>query len=106
MAASFQEFLLIGGQRARVLVQVFGGAELQWVHENAGHHEVDPLGSLGHQCHMAAVEVAHGRDEADTLAFAASAGDRSTQFTNGFDSVHALNPCSIPGKVTALTSFT
>ncbi|MNY71630.1 hypothetical protein D3C86_2100170 [compost metagenome] len=55
---------------------------------------------------MAAVQVAHGRHERDALAFAAGAANGGPQFTDGLDSVHALNPCSLAGKLTSLTAFT
>ncbi|EJT84792.1 hypothetical protein PPS11_16961 [Pseudomonas putida S11] len=58
IAASLEQALLVGGQGARVLVEVFVGAELQRVDENAGDHEIGALCSLGHQGGMAAVQVA------------------------------------------------
>ena len=68
--------------------------------------ELDLLGCFRDQCRGAAVQVAHGRDKADLLAFTAGAGDSCTQLADGFNSVHAENPCSAPGKLTALTSVT
>ncbi|MNS81334.1 hypothetical protein D3C72_1150450 [compost metagenome] len=106
IAASLEQALLVGDQGARVLVEVFVGAELQRVDEDAGDHEIGALRSLGHQGGMAAVQVAHGRHEADALAFTAGAGDCGAQFADGLDCIHALNPCSLPGKLTCLTAST
>ena len=47
MAARLQEFFLIGGQRARVSIQVFVGTELQRVDENARHYKVRLLSGGG-----------------------------------------------------------
>ena len=106
MATGLEQFLLVGGEGARVLVEVFAGAELQRVDENARDHEIHPLGGFGNQRDMAAVQVAHGRHKADALAFTAGAGHGGPQFAYGFYGVHAENPCSMPGKVAALTSVT
>ncbi len=106
VATGFEELFLIGGEGARVFVEVFAGAELQRVDENTRDDEIDSLRSLGDQCDVAAVQVAHGRHEADALAFTARASDGGTQFAYGFDGVHAENPCSMPGNVVALTSLT
>ena len=106
VAAGLQEFFLIGGQRARVFVQVFASTELQRVDENARHHEIRLLRGLGHQGGVAAVQVAHGGYKADALAGATGVGYGSPQFADGFNGVHAENPCSTPGNVTFLTSLT
>lgn len=106
MAAGLEQFFLVGGEGARVFVQVFAGAELQRVDENARHHEVGSLRRLGDQRYVAAVQVAHGRHEGNAFAFAAGAGHGGPQFTYGLDGVHAENPCSAPGKLAALTSAT
>ncbi|MCY1455367.1 hypothetical protein D9M71_724980 [compost metagenome] len=106
MAAGFEQLLLVGGEGARVLVEVFAGTELQRIDEDAGDHEVGALTGLGHQCGMPGVEIAHGRHQGDALAFAASAGDRGAQFADGLDGDHEENPCSGPGKVPSLTALT
>ncbi|MNM84060.1 hypothetical protein D3C81_961350 [compost metagenome] len=106
MATGLEQFFLVGGEGARVLVEVFASTELQRVDENARHHEVRPLGGFGHQRHVAAVQVAHGWHKGDAFAFATGSGHGGPQFAYGFYGVHAENPCSIPGKVAALTSVT
>src|SRR5450830_1178882 len=106
VATGLEQFFLVGGEGSRVLVEVFVGAELQRVDEDARHHEVRSLRGLGYQGRVAAVQVAHGRHETDALAFTAGTSHGGAQFENGLDCVHALNPCSIPGKVAALTSLT
>ena len=85
--------------RVRGYGQVFAGAELQRVDEDAGDDEVGALCGFLHQRGVAGVEVAHGRYQADALAFAASAG--GAQLADGLDGDHAENPCSAAGKVTS-----
>ncbi|MCY1420916.1 hypothetical protein D9M71_365530 [compost metagenome] len=106
VAAGLEQFLLVGGEGSRVLVEVFAGAELQRVDEDAGDNEIDPLRGFGHQRGMAAVQVAHGRHEADAFAFTARPRHGGAQFADGLDCIHALNPCSLPGKLTSLTAVT
>src|SRR6202007_2277513 len=106
MTTGLEQFLLVGGEGARVLVEVFASTELQRIDENAADQKVRPLGGFGHQCNVAAVQVAHGRHKGNALAFATGAGHGGPQFAYGFYGVHAENPCSIPGKVAALTSVT
>lgn len=101
-----EQFFLIGGEGAGVFVQVFAGTELQRVDEDAGNHEVGALGGLGHQRGVAAVQVAHGRHERDALALATGTGHGCAQFKDGLDGIHALNPCSLAGKLTSFTACT
>ncbi|MND93963.1 hypothetical protein D3C80_861660 [compost metagenome] len=105
LAAGFEEFFLVGGEGARVAVEVFAGAELQRVDEDAGNHEVAALGGLGHQGGMPGMQVAHGRHQADTFAFAARTGDGGAQFANGLDGDHAEKPCSGAGNWAFLTAW-
>ncbi|MNN36961.1 hypothetical protein D3C81_1508800 [compost metagenome] len=106
IAACLEQALLVGSERARVGVKVFVGAELQRVDEDTGDHEVGTLGGLGHQRGMAVVQVAHGRHERNAFAFATSTGHGGTQLSDGLDCVHALNPCSLAGKLASLTAVT
>ncbi|MCY1528623.1 hypothetical protein D9M68_637350 [compost metagenome] len=106
VATGGHQLLLVGHQGARVTGQVFAGAELQRVDEDTGDHEVGTLAGLLHQGDVPGVEVAHGRHEADALAFAARAGDGGAQFADGLDGDHAENPCSAAGKVTSFTALT
>ncbi|EVT88823.1 hypothetical protein Z046_26780 [Pseudomonas aeruginosa VRFPA09] len=106
VAAGFEQAFLVGCEGSRVFVEVFAGAELQRVDEDADDHEVGAFAGFLYQRGMAGVEVAHGRHEADALAFAAGARHRGAQFTDGLDGVHALNPCSAAGKDTSLTART
>ena len=101
-----QELFLIGSEGARVGIEVFVGAKLQWVDENARYHKIGLLRGGGHQCGVTAVQVAHRWHQRDLFAFAAGTGDDGAQFANGFNCVHAENPCSVAGKLTALTSLT
>ncbi|MCY1237853.1 hypothetical protein D9M72_505650 [compost metagenome] len=50
-------------QRARVLVEILVGAELQAVHEDRRHHRVAVLARQAHQRQVAFVQVAHGGNE-------------------------------------------
>ena len=106
VTACLQECFLIGSEGARVGVEVFVGPKLQRVNENARDHEIGLLRRLADQRGMAAVQVTHSRYQADLFAFATCAGDGCAQLANGFYCVHAENPCSVPGKLTALTSVT
>ncbi|MCY1379566.1 hypothetical protein D9M69_672950 [compost metagenome] len=106
VTAGIEEFLLVGGQGARVAAQVFAGAELQRVDEDTGDHEIGALGGFLDQGNMPGVQVAHGRDEADLLALGAGQGDGCAQFADGFNRVHAENPCSVAGKLLSLTALT
>ena len=80
MAAGFEQAFLVGCEGSRVCVEVFAGAELQRVDEDADDHEVGAFAGFLYQRSMAGVEVAHGRHEADALAFAAGARHRGAQF--------------------------
>ncbi len=106
VAAGFEQLVLIRSEGARVVVQVFVGAELQWIDEDAGDHEVGALPGLLHQRDVAGVQVAHCRYEADALAFPTGAGHCGTQVGDGLDDVHAEKPCSTAGNSVALTAFT
>ena len=106
MAAGRDQFFLVGHEGARVLGQVFVGAELQRVDEDAGNHEVGTLAGFLHQGNVALVQVTHGRHEGNAFAFAARARHGGAQFEYGLDGVHAENPCSSAGKLTSLTAWT
>ena len=69
---------------ARVFVEVFAGAELQAVHEDAGDHHVGVLAGLTHQIEMAVVEVAHRGHESD----AAGVGEGGPQAGDGRVDLH------------------
>jgi hypothetical protein len=75
----FFQFFNIGRQCARVLVEVFAGAELQAVDENAGDHRVAMLTRQFHQRQVARVQVAHGGHE----RHAQLAAQLITQFLDG-----------------------
>ncbi|MNZ82330.1 hypothetical protein D3C78_1010250 [compost metagenome] len=106
VAPGLEQFLLVGSEGSRVLVEVFAGAELQRVDEDTRNDEIDALCGLGHQGGVAAVQVAHGRYETDAFAFTACPRHGGAQFADGLDCIHALNPCSLPGKLTSLTAVT
>ncbi|MCY1178712.1 hypothetical protein D9M73_190770 [compost metagenome] len=106
VATGGHQLLLVGHQGARVTGQVFAGAELQRVDEDTGDDKIDALCGLGHQGRVAAVQVAHGRYETDAFAFTACPRHGGAQFADGLDCIHALNPCSLPGKLTSLTAVT
>jgi hypothetical protein len=73
----------VGGQGARVGVEVFVDAELGGIDENAGNHDIGAtLGGLD-QGDMAVVQVAHGGHEGDGLARLAGGAQGATQAGNG-----------------------
>ena len=106
VAAGCQQFFLVGGEGTRILVQIFTGAELQWIDEDAGDHEVGALGGDLHQRNVTRVQIAHGRHETDLLAFGPCLGDGCAQLAQGFHRVHAEKPCSAAGKLPSLTACT
>ena len=106
VAAGIQQALLIGFQGARVAGEVFVDAELQRIDEDAGHHEVDALTGFFHQGGVAVMQVAHGWDETNALAFATGAGHCGAQLAHRSNCIHAENPCSAAGKLTPLTALT
>jgi hypothetical protein len=55
----------VAGEVARVGVEVLALAELRGVDENAGDHQVGARLGEGDEFHVRAVQVAHGRDQAD-----------------------------------------
>ena len=57
------QLVAVGLQRARVGVEVFVGAKLQAVDEDAGHRHVTQRHGLAHQVQVAVVQVAHGGHE-------------------------------------------
>ena len=59
------EFVEIGLQSTRIAGQIFVGAELQRVDENAHHYALAQLPRLFDQRDMPGVQVAHGGDEGD-----------------------------------------
>ncbi|KAG1466432.1 hypothetical protein G6F57_013260 [Rhizopus arrhizus] len=69
----------IGLGRTRVATEVFIGAELGRVDEDARHHLVGVLARQGHQRMMAAMQVAHGRHQCHAQAFALPLADLLAQ---------------------------
>ncbi|MNZ90484.1 hypothetical protein D3C78_1094480 [compost metagenome] len=104
LAAGLEEFFLVGGEGARIAVEVLAGAELQRVDEDAGDDEIGALGGFGHQRGMAGMQIAHGRHQADAFAFATGVGDGGAQFADGLDGDHAEKPCSGAGNRASLTA--
>jgi len=100
------QLFLIGDQGAWVFVEVFVGAELQRVDEDAGDHEISALGGFFHESDVPGVQVAHGGYQGDTLALAAGTADGGAQFAQALDGDHAENPCSAAGNSAALTART
>ena len=75
---------------ARVVVVVFIGTELKRVHEHARDHAVASAARSFHERHMAFVERAHGRGEADREAFSFPCCNTCFHLGNSGDDFHGF----------------
>ena len=64
-----EQLFLVRRHGAGIGVQVFIGAELQGIYENADDHHIAQAPRLAHQVEVALVQVAHGGNEGNALAF-------------------------------------
>ncbi len=78
------QFFHVGLEGARVLVEVFVGAELQAVDEDGRDHRIAMLARQSHQRQVALVQVAHGGNKGGAQLTA----ELVTQFFNGGDDFH------------------
>ena len=73
---------------ARIFVEIFPGAELQAIDEDAGDDHVGVLAGLAHQRDVAVVKVAHGGREGDAGGLEARIGEGRTQAGDGRMDLH------------------
>ena len=90
MSAYFQQLLLVFSQGARVAVQIFAGAELHRVDEDAYHDVIGALQGLFYQGNVTGVQIAHGGHQTNALAFLAGTTNRSAHLRDGMQGVHGF----------------
>ncbi len=79
-------------QGARIARQVVGAVKLHRIDENTDHHHVRAGFSLINQLHMTIMQVAHRRNQRDTLTFLTQTADMLTQQQHGFNNQHNKTP--------------
>ena len=82
-----QRAVLVGG--ARIGCEIFIGAELQRIHEDAHHDPVRQLQRVLHQRAVACMQVAHRRHESDALPAPPPLDHLPPQLRRARDDLHA-----------------
>lgn len=94
------ELRAVGGEGARVGVEVLVRGELQPVHEDRRHRAVAVTLRDAHEPEVALVQVAHGRHAGHRAP-----AQRAAELGDGGDDLH-WNACSGPGNSRAFTAST
>ena len=70
--------------------EVFAGAELHRVDEDAYHDVIGALQGLFYQGNVTGVQIAHGGHQTNALAFLAGTTNRSAHLRDGMQGVHGF----------------
>ena len=65
-----KQLFLVGDQRARIGIEVFGRAKLQRINENTDNDNVAQLAGFTYQVEVTLVQISHRGDKCDALAIA------------------------------------
>jgi hypothetical protein len=89
---AFVQLFAIILQGARIARQVVGAVKLHRVDENTDHHHIRAGFGFINQLHMTIMQVAHRRDQRDTLTFLTQTADMLAQQRQGFNNQHNKTP--------------
>ena len=103
VAAARRQQLAVAVERARILAEILAGAELQWIDEQRGDHDIGQRSRPVHQRQMAFVQIAHGRYQRDGSPRHAVLVQPLAQRRNIVQRLHQKQ-CSSAGKRRDLTA--